>query len=98
MKLDGGYLIMDEFDIKLLSGLEPMRIEERYEVNQFIAEMVDWKESLTRYLGKRTATNDQTMHEELQVEVVELYIQMCETCIDRARKAIRDAGANILFH
>ena len=95
MKYEDGYLIMEEGDIKLMSGLKLDRIEKSYEVVRFLSGMAELKGGMTEYLNERLSVNDRTTRQELQMEVMKLYIEICDMCSARAREAVADAGESI---
>lgn len=98
MKYEDGHLIMEEADIQLMAGLRLDRIEKSYEVVQFLSGLAELKEGMTEYLNERLSMNDKTTRQELQMEVMKLYIEVCDMCSARAREAAADAGASIQMH
>lgn len=98
MKYENGYLILDEVDTRLLSALRPAKIEPSYEVNQFLSELTDAKVGATEYMKNISSRNDKTERDELVIETVQLFVEVCDCCIARARQAMADANVVVLAH
>lgn len=99
MKYKNGYIYLEQQEVEILSFMlfnDKMNL--RYDSQEFIGSLKESEALLLEEKARYALMQDRGKREAILVDMIDITIAACETYIEMAHTAAKDAGTKIEFH